>query len=122
MDLFGGHYLTVLTFLPLVGALMLLFFPRDEHGQIRTVAFITSLVGFGLSIPLLWAYQPTKGGLQLQESAAWAPLTDEPGRSRPMTVSHELTRSFRSWRSALRIRGRSASGSHRSAASPRAGP
>jgi NADH-quinone oxidoreductase subunit M len=69
----GGHLLTVLTFLPLAGALLLLFIPHEEKGQLRVVAFVTSLVGFGLSIPLVLGYDPKKSGMQFEETHAWVP-------------------------------------------------
>jgi NADH-quinone oxidoreductase subunit M len=68
-----GHLLSVLTFLPLVGALILLFLPKEEPKQLRAVALITSIVGFLLSIPLALYYRPGQSGMQFEESHAWIP-------------------------------------------------
>ena len=43
------HFLTVLTFLPLVGALLLLFVGREQLKAIRNLAFVFSLATFAVS-------------------------------------------------------------------------
>ncbi len=73
MDFFQAHLLSIITFVPLAGAVLLAFLPKDEAGQIRVIAFITSLVGFGVSLPLAWLYDRQAGGLQFQEHAPWIP-------------------------------------------------
>jgi NADH-quinone oxidoreductase subunit M len=69
----GEHLLTLLTFLPLAGALLLLVFPKQELGQIRIVALIVSCADFFLSIPLVTRYTATKAGMQFEEQHAWVP-------------------------------------------------
>ncbi len=49
----GYTVLNLMTFLPLVGALLLLFIPKENHGPLRAVAFGVSLVTFLLSISLV---------------------------------------------------------------------
>lgn len=73
MDFFQSHLLTILTFVPLLGALFVLLLPSNEPGQIRVTALITSLVGFALSIPLVSLYDSAQGGLQLRETHEWVP-------------------------------------------------
>jgi NADH-quinone oxidoreductase subunit M len=73
MDFLKAHILTVLTLLPLAGALILLLLPRDEHGQLRFVALLTSIAGFALSLPLWSWYDAARGGLQLEERHDWLP-------------------------------------------------
>jgi NADH-quinone oxidoreductase subunit M len=68
-----GHLLSVLTFLPLAGALILVFLPKEEPKQLRAVALITSLAGFLLSIPLVLRYQLNQSGMQFEESHPWIP-------------------------------------------------
>ena len=45
--------LTAVVFAPLLGALLLMFFPREEKGLIRNTTLLVMLVTFGLSLPLL---------------------------------------------------------------------
>lgn len=71
MDFFRAHLLSIVLFLPLVGAFITLLLPKDEHGQIRSVAFITTLVTFFLSLFLWTGYDRVQGGLQLVERVPW---------------------------------------------------
>ena len=45
--------LTLLTFFPLVGIIVLLFIPRENKDALRWTALITSLVTFALSLWVL---------------------------------------------------------------------
>ena len=47
-----GHLLSIIVFLPIVGAIVLLFIDKENHSAIRVVAFVFSLVEFILSLPL----------------------------------------------------------------------
>ena len=73
MDFLKAHILSIVTFLPLAGALLVLLLPRDEHGQLRFAALLTSFIGFAASLPLLTMYDPVQGGLQLKETLSWVP-------------------------------------------------
>lgn len=73
MDFLRAHILTVLTFLPLAGALVVLALPREERGQLRFVALFTTLVSLALTPFLLAWYDSASGGIQLQERAEWIP-------------------------------------------------
>src|SRR4029079_3335561 len=68
--------LSVVTFLPLVGALFCLVVngPKEAVDRnCRSAALITSLVTFVVSL-LLWVhFDPTKAGFQFEEKAAWVP-------------------------------------------------
>jgi len=53
-----GHILSIILFTPLVGALILLFVPKESKSAIRWIANIFALAGFLISIPLVpmfWA-------------------------------------------------------------------
>src|SRR2546421_3787610 len=92
LDLSHIPLLSIVTFLPLAGAVLLLFFKRppdeeDPHahetndvaahsatttvsgaaGAVRWFAFGISLVTFLVSLLLLFAYRPAVAGFQLQE-------------------------------------------------------
>ena len=68
--------LSVVTFLPLVGALfcMVVQGPKEAVDRnCRSAALITSLVTFLVSL-LLWVhFDPTKAGFQFEEKVAWIP-------------------------------------------------
>ena len=48
-----SHILSIILFTPLVGALILLFVPKDNKDAIRWIANIFALAGFLVSIPLV---------------------------------------------------------------------
>jgi len=63
--------LTVVTFAPLLGVLVLLFMRPEQKNAIRWVALITSLVTFGLSLVMLTQFNAREPGAQLVVSAPW---------------------------------------------------
>lgn len=64
--------LSTLTFLPLLGAFLVLLLPKEAKGAARGLALIVSLAVFGISLGLL-GYQPELGGMQYVESYEWLP-------------------------------------------------
>ena len=53
-----NHILSIILFTPLVGALLLLFVPKENKNAIRWIANIFALAGFAVSLPLVpwfWA-------------------------------------------------------------------
>ena len=70
--------LSLIVFLPLVGALVILLGGGsgdrpDREGLVRTVALAVSLLTFGLTL-LLWArFDPTSADYQFVERHAWIP-------------------------------------------------
>ena len=52
--------LTLLTFFPLVGVLILLFIPSDRKNALRWVALITTLITFLLSLWVLTMFHPPR--------------------------------------------------------------
>ncbi|CAN5212860.1 NADH-quinone oxidoreductase subunit M [soil metagenome] len=65
--------LSVVTFLPLLGALIIAFIPRDNLPAIRWAALITALATFGVSLMLLAVFESGAAGFQLMEQADWIP-------------------------------------------------
>jgi NADH-quinone oxidoreductase subunit M len=63
--------LTVTTFLPLVGAALVLFFGGARRA--RWIALVTSLATLAVSLPLYLRFDKAASGLQLVESARWIP-------------------------------------------------
>ena len=60
---------TLVTFLPLVGALIVLFMPKEEEGLHRGTAIATSLVTFFASLTMLSGFSPT--GWNHEVNAEW---------------------------------------------------
>ena len=63
--------LTVVTFIPLVGAILLLFFPRRDR-EIRGFALLVSIVDFIVSLHLPWHFGSGQGGgFQFELNVPW---------------------------------------------------
>ncbi len=69
------NLLTVVTFLPLLGALALVVVPRDEAGQLRAIALGTSLLAFALSLALWFGFDAAPGApeFQFELMVPWMP-------------------------------------------------
>jgi NADH-quinone oxidoreductase subunit M len=65
------HPLTLVTFFPLVGVLVILFINRENKTLIRWVALITSLITFGISIWVLVLFNPAEPDLQMVIDIPW---------------------------------------------------
>jgi len=73
LSIIVDHLLTILIFLPIVGAIVLLLMDKENHSAIRRVAFVFSLAEFILSLPLFFWFDPNFVGMQFTESAGWIP-------------------------------------------------
>lgn len=62
--------LSLVTFLPIVGVLLLFFVPRESKSILRSLALIVSLVAFVISIPLVTGFQ-TNAEFQFVELVPW---------------------------------------------------
>ena len=62
--------LSLVTFLPLIGVLLLLFIPKDSHGLLRSVAIGISLVTFLVSLPLVAGFV-TNAEFQFVKDVPW---------------------------------------------------
>ena len=63
--------LTLVTFFPLLGILVILFINRENKTVIRWVALITSLITFGISIWVLVLFNPADPDLQMVINIPW---------------------------------------------------
>jgi NADH-quinone oxidoreductase subunit M len=72
-----NHILSIILFTPLVGALVLLFIPKENKDAIRWVANIFAIAGLAVSLPLIPWFWALKGqpGFKFIEGAAnnWIP-------------------------------------------------
>ncbi len=63
--------LTLLTFFPLVGVLVILFMNSESKNAIRWVAMSTTLITFGLSLWVLTLFTASNPDLQLEAKYSW---------------------------------------------------
>jgi len=63
--------LTILTFFPLVGVLVLLFIPGEKKDALRWTALVTTLLTFGLSLWVLTKFNASNPDLQLVAKYDW---------------------------------------------------
>jgi len=63
--------LSLIIFLPLAGAVLLIFFPRDRKGLLYGFALALTLVVFAASLLLYFRFDPAAAGPQLVEKTAW---------------------------------------------------
>ena len=63
--------LTILTFFPLLGILVILFMNSEMKNAIRWVALVTSLITFGISIWVLTMFTASNPDLQLVAKYNW---------------------------------------------------
>jgi NADH-quinone oxidoreductase subunit M len=69
--------LTVVTFFPILGVLVLLFVKPEQKDTIRWVALATSLITFVLSLLMLVQFNAGEPGLQLVVRAPWITVGDK---------------------------------------------
>ena len=63
--------LTLITFIPALGALVVLFLPREKAGAIKWTALVFSLLSFILSIKLWMGYNYSSHGMQYTVKISW---------------------------------------------------
>jgi NADH-quinone oxidoreductase subunit M len=73
MEFFDNHILTVILFTPLVGALVLMFIPRESENTHRLIGNLFALLGFLVSLPLIWRFDSAVPGYQFYENLDWIP-------------------------------------------------
>ena len=71
MDIFGIPILSLLTFFPLVGAVVLLFINKERAETLRWVTLIVAFVEFIFSLPLFFVFDSTTAAMQFVEDWWW---------------------------------------------------
>ena len=66
---------SLITFIPLIGAIIVALIPRDREREIKWFAVIISLIPLLLSI-IMWTLFEVGGGMQFMEEASWIPTLD----------------------------------------------
>jgi len=73
MDFLAHHILSVVLFTPLLGALVLLFIPREMENAHKIAGNVFGALGFLVSLPLLRWWNPGEKPFSFEESAEWIP-------------------------------------------------
>lgn len=68
-----NHYLSLILFTPLIGALLLLFVNRQHDGAIKTIANVFAALGFIIAVPLWFSYDIKSTQYQFVERMPWIP-------------------------------------------------
>ncbi len=66
--------LNIVTFMPLMGAVILMMIPRTEERLIKSWSFLVTTVTFLASIPLFYYFDGNIAAMQFQTNASWIPL------------------------------------------------
>jgi len=72
MNFIDSNILTIVTFLPLTGAILLAFFPRRDR-DVRYFALAVSLITLLASLHLPWHFVRGEGGFQFEQNIPWIP-------------------------------------------------
>ena len=72
-NILGYPILSLIAYLPLVGAILLLFVGRERIGIIRNLAFVFSLASFAVSLLLPFNYDQSTAAVQFVERHTWIP-------------------------------------------------
>jgi NADH-quinone oxidoreductase subunit M len=70
----GLPLVTLVTFLPLVGAILVALVPASRPQLVRNVALLAALVTWVVSLAMLLSFDPNDPGFQFQQSVPWIPL------------------------------------------------
>src|SRR5713226_5611415 len=73
MDFLAHHILSVVLFTPLVGALLLLFIPREMEQAHKIAGNVFGVLGFLVSLPLIRWWKSGAEGFSFPETAQWIP-------------------------------------------------
>src|SRR5271167_3224483 len=70
-----SHILSTILFTPLMGAILMLFIPRERADLHRWMGNLFGFLGLLVSLPLIWRFQSEAGAPQFQfvENASWIP-------------------------------------------------
>ena len=71
MDFILNHLLTLILFTPVLGAVILLFLPKEQVNLIRWTALILSFIPLALTLVLWFNFDPNLPGFQFEEQAVW---------------------------------------------------
>ena len=66
--------LSLITYIPLLGALAVIFLiPKEKTATIKAFATLVVVIDFVVSLPLWWMFERGRDGYQFVEKASWIP-------------------------------------------------
>src|SRR3989338_6275719 len=65
--------LSIITFLPLAGALLIMFIPRERRRLIQAIGITAAFIAFAFSTFLLFNFDARYDGMQFIEKISWIP-------------------------------------------------
>ncbi len=71
MDFYWSHILSIVTFIPLVGAFLILLIPKESKNLIRQIAMITVTFDFLISLPIFFNFNGQIATMQFVEKFTW---------------------------------------------------
>ncbi len=107
--------LSALIWIPVVGAVLISLYPRDDSQWIRRIALLVAMVALGLTGWILWHFNPNfdlNGGLQWREQFQWLEALNlsyslgVDGISLPLVVLNQVLVVVAIWSSTVRERSR----------------
>jgi NADH-quinone oxidoreductase subunit M len=66
-----NQILTIVTFFPIIGAVLLLFVPRERHDSVKSIALIIAFITFLFSIWMYAMFEPVASGMQFEVNIPW---------------------------------------------------
>lgn len=72
-NVYGFPLLSLLAYLPLIGAIVILFMKKEEEKKIMQTAFAVSMVTLAVSLLLIVGFDSTKSEMQFIEHHSWIP-------------------------------------------------
>src|SRR5690554_3316457 len=63
--------LTALFLAPIIGALIIVFVPKEEHKMIKLIAALATFASLAIALYVYFAYDKTVGGLQFVVDIPW---------------------------------------------------
>ncbi|MTV47703.1 NADH-quinone oxidoreductase subunit M [Heliobacillus mobilis] len=67
----GFPLLTIALLAPIIGALVLVFIPKDEHKIVKAISAFVMAISLGLTLVAYFGYDFAKGGMQFTEDIVW---------------------------------------------------
>ncbi len=98
-------YLTLMTLIPLLGAIIVMFMPKEQEKLIKNFSIVVSLIPLAISLLLYFTYDDS-GGYTAVEQASWIPAIGVQyymgvdGLSLPLVVLTTLLTTLSLWYSA----------------------
>jgi len=73
MDLINSNILTIVTFMPALGAVLLLLMNREQIRSIRTLAVVITVITFIFSLHLIAHFDSSNPDFQFAIKVPWIP-------------------------------------------------